>query len=217
MKFGVLGTGMVGIEIASKLVALGQEVRMGARERTNAKAAAWASGAGDKAGHGSFADAAAFGSVVFNCIHGVASLAALSAIAAPLRGKILIDVSNPIDYSRKPPGLTVCGTDSLGEQIQRALPATKVVKTLNLVGCKAMVDASYIPGDHDMFVSGDDAGAKAEVTKILGDWFGWKRVIDLGPLATCRGTEAFTILFHGLWNVFGTPYVNIQVAVRPKT
>jgi predicted dinucleotide-binding enzyme len=217
MKFGVLGTGMVGVEIAGKLAALGHEVWMGARERANAKAAAWAKGAGAKAGHGAFAEVAAFGTIVFNCIHGVAALAALSALARPLQGKILVDVSNPIDYSRRPPGLTVCDSDSLGEQIQRALPATKVVKTLNIVGCKAMVDASYIPGEHDMFMSGDDPAAKAEVTTILRDWFGWQRVIDLGPLATRRGTEAFTILFHGLWNTFGTPYVNIKVAVRPKS
>ncbi|MBM3505195.1 MAG: NADP oxidoreductase [Alphaproteobacteria bacterium] len=216
MRFGVLGTGMVGMEIAGKLATVGQDVRMGARQANNAKASSWAIAAGGSASHGTFGDAAAFGDVVFNCIHGVYALEALRAIAGPLRGKILVDVSNPIDYSRSPPGLTVCDHDSLGEQIQRALPETRVVKALNIVGCKAMVDASYIPGEHDMFVSGNDGEAKAVVTRIVSEWFGWRRVIDLGDIASCRGTEAFTILFHALWKVYGTPYVNIQVAARPK-
>ncbi len=214
MKIAVLGTGMVGTTIGSKLVALGHEVRMGARQATNEKAQAWAKSAGPKASVGTFADAAAFGELVFNCTSGGGSLAALDAAgAANLRAKILIDVSNPLDFSKgMPPSLFVSNTDSLGEQIQRAFPETKVVKTLNTLNCELMVNPSRLAsGDHDVFVSGNDEAAKGRVTEVLRDWFGWKRVIDLGDITTARGTESWLPLWVRLWGALGTAEFNLKI------
>ncbi|HRI10389.1 MAG TPA: NAD(P)-binding domain-containing protein [Nannocystaceae bacterium] len=183
MKYGVLGTGMVGQVIASKLVALGHEVMMGSRARGHEKAVAWAQGAGPRASEGSFADAAAFGARIFNCTAGVHSLAALAAAGDEnLEGKILVDLANPLDFSRGfPPTLSVGNDDSLGEQIQRAHPRLKVVKALNTINCLLMVDPSRVPGNHTIFVAGDDAAAKEDVLAVLGE-FGWApgQVIDGG-------------------------------------
>jgi predicted dinucleotide-binding enzyme len=147
--------------------------------------------AGRGASRGTFADAASHGELVFNCTSGAGTLDALAAAGEEnLRGKVLIDVANPLDFSKgMPPTLFVFGEDSLGEQLQRAFPETKVVKALNTVNCQVMVDPSRVPGDHDIFVSGNDAAAKATVTEILRDWFGWKSAIDLGDMSAARGTE----------------------------
>lgn len=214
MKFGVLGTGMVGATIASKLVSLGHAVKMGAREAGSEKAVAWAQQAGDGASEGSFADAAAFGEIVFNCTLGTAALAALEAAGADnLAGKIVVDLTNPLDFSRgMPPTLFIVNDDSLGEQIQRAFPRSKVVKTLNTVGAPVMVDPGKLGGgDHDMFISGDDAEAKAVVVRILKEEFGWRRVIDLGGIATARGTETYLPLWLRLWGALGSPNFNLKI------
>jgi predicted dinucleotide-binding enzyme len=214
MKIAVLGTGMVGTTIASKLVTLGHDVRMGARDAANEKAAAWAKGAGASASHGTFADAATHGELVFNCTSGAGSIAALTAAgAAALRGKILIDIANPLDFSKgMPPSLFVSNTDSLGEQIQRAFPEVRVVKTLNTINCQVMVDPARVAGaEHDVFVSGNDAGAKGQVTEILRGWFGWKHVTDLGDITTARGTEAYLLLWIRLWGALGTGDFNVRI------
>lgn len=213
MKIGVLGTGTVGATIATKLVSLGHEVRMGARRASNDKATAWAESAGAGASNGTFADAAAFGEIVFNCTAGTGSLAALqSAGAANLDGKILIDVANPLDFRKgMPPTLFLSNDTSLGETIQRTFPGTKVVKTLNTVNANVMVEPGRVPGEHDVFVCGNDAGAKGEVTRILKDWFGWKSVIDLGDITAARGTEAYLHLWLRLWGALGTADFNVRV------
>ena len=130
MRIGVLGTGMVGHALAGKLVELGHEVTMGSRRAGNEKAVAWASAAGDTAREGSFADAAGFAEMVVNATAGTASLDALSAAGSGnLAGKVAVEVANPLDFSGgMPPILSVCNTDSLGEQIQRAFPEARVVK-----------------------------------------------------------------------------------------
>ncbi len=140
MKIGILGTGMVGQTLGSKLVQLGHEVKMGSRTENNENAAQWVKKIGGGASQGTFAGAAAFGEIVLNCTAGTASLAALkSAGSQNLRGKVLIDVANPLDFSKgMPPILSVCNTDSLAEQIQRAFPEAKVVKTLNTINCVVM-------------------------------------------------------------------------------
>lgn len=213
MKISVLGTGTVGTTIGSKLVALGHEVKLGARERNNEKAAAWAKQAGPKASHGTFADSAAFGELVFNCTLGSASVEVLRAAGSDnLRGKVLVDVSNPLDFSKgMPPGLLVGTDDSLGEQIQRAFPEVKVVKALNTMSCYVMVDPSRVPGEHDVFMSGNDPGAKARVAEILRGWLGWKNVVDLGDITTARGTEHYLPLWVRLWGALGTADFNIKV------
>ena len=214
MKIGVLGTGIVGSTIASKLCALGHEVMMGSRAAGNETAHAWAAGAGPNASEGSFADAASFGEIVFNCTAGSHSLDALAAAGAgSLAGKVLVDVANPLDFSQgMPPTLSVCNTDSLGEQIQRALPETKVVKALNTLNCLVMVDPARVPGEHDVFVSGDDEGAKAQVRELL-ESFGWpaERIVDLGDITAARGLEMYLPLWLRLMGTLGTADFNIRV------
>jgi predicted dinucleotide-binding enzyme len=214
MKIAVLGTGGVGHAIASKLIELGHEVRMAGRDAVNEKAAAWVRASGARASYGAYADAAAFGELAFNCTAGAASLTALAAAgAANLRGKLLLDLSNPLDFSKgMPPSLFVSNTDSLGEQIQRALPDTKVVKTLNTVTNGVMVNPGRLGnGEHTVFMSGNDAGAKARTAEILRGWFGWKHVLDLGDISTARGTEAYVALWVRLWSATGTADFNLKV------
>jgi predicted dinucleotide-binding enzyme len=196
-----------------KLVQLGHTVMMGARSATNEKAAAWVQASGAGASQGTFADAAAFGEVVFNCTSGGAALEVLRQAGADnLKGKVLIDIANPLDFSHgMPPSLSVCNTDSLGEQIQRAFPQVRVVKSLNTVNCNLMVNAAQLPGDHIMFVSGNDADAKAQVTSILKDWFGWRAVIDLGDITTARATEMMLPIWISLMSKLGTPMFNFAI------
>ena len=213
MKIGVLGTGTVGSTIASKLVQLGHEVKMGARESTNETAAAWAAKMGSGASSGSFAEAAAHGEWAFNCTSGMASLDALHAAgASALAGKILVDVANPLDFSQgMPPTLGISGRDSLGERIQRSFPETKVVKTLNTVNAGVMVDPSRVPGTHDIFVAGNDAEAKSAVRALLVEGFGWQRVHDLGDISAARATEAYVLFWVRLWGTLGTGDFNVHV------
>lgn len=213
MKFGVLGTGMVGQTIATKLVMLGHEVMLGSRSADNEKALAWARETGERASQGTFADAAGFGELIFNCTLGAASIEALKlAGASNLADKILVDVANPLDFSKgMPPTLFVFGEDSLAERIQREFPATRVVKTLNTINCLVMVEPTRVPGEHDVFISGNDAGAKAHVTNLLKEGFGWKNVVDLGDLSTARGTEAYLILWIRFWQATGTGDLNIHL------
>jgi 8-hydroxy-5-deazaflavin:NADPH oxidoreductase len=213
MKIGILGTGMVGKAIGTKLVQLGHSVKMGSRTANNEKAAEWVKASGANASQGTFADAAMYGEILFNCTSGMASLEALKlAGTANMSGKVLIDVSNPLDFSKgMPPTLTVCNSDSLGEQIQRAYPQVKVVKTLNTMNCNIMVNPSLVPGNHDVFLSGNDAGAKAKVTDILKNWFGWKSVIDIGDITTARGTEMLLPIWIRLMGTFQSPNFNFKI------
>jgi 8-hydroxy-5-deazaflavin:NADPH oxidoreductase len=200
VKIGVLGTGNVGRTIAAKLVELGHDVRVGSRTAKDDAV--------------TFADAAAHGELVFNCTAGDASLGALRmAEEENLADKILVDVANPLDFSQgMPPILAVCNADSLGEEIQRSFPRSKVVKALNTVNCNVMVDPSVVPGEHDAFVCGNDEGAKNEVRELLGS-FGWpaERIYDLGDITAARGTEMYLPLWLRLIGVTGDPNFNIRV------
>ena len=186
---------------------------MGSRSSTNEKAAAWVKANGPKASQGTFADAAKFGEILFNCTHGMASLDALKLAGAEnMKGKILIDLANPLDFSKgMPPTLAVSNTDSLAEQIQRAFPDTKVVKSLNTMNCKLMVNPSLVRGDHDVFVSGNDKAAKSRVTEILRNWFGWKSVVDLGDIGSARGAEQLLPLWLRLVGALGTANFNLKI------
>ena len=212
MRIAVLGTGVVGRTLGSKLVELGHEVRMGSRHAGNENAAEWAAGAGASAGD--FADAAGFGEMILNCTSGTGSLEALMAAGAQnLAGKVLIDVANPLDFSRGfPPTLTIANTDSLGEAIQRAFPEVRVVKALNTVNCAVMVDPSRVPGDHVLFMCGDDAEAKRDTLSLLGE-MGWpaERVLDLGDIGAARGMEMYLPLWLRLWGALGTGIFNVKV------
>jgi hypothetical protein len=204
---------MVGKAISTKLVQLGHNVKMGSRTTNNEKAAEWVKANGANSSQGTFADAAAFGELLFNCTSGMASLEVLKLAGANnLSGKVLIDISNPLDFSKgMPPTLSVCNADSLGEQIQRAFPEVKVVKTLNTMNCNIMVNPSLVPGSHDVFVCGNDAGAKSKVTEILKNWFGWKSVIDLGDITSARGVEMMMPIWIRLMGVLQTPNFNYKI------
>jgi predicted dinucleotide-binding enzyme len=214
MRIGVFGTGMVGSAIATKLVELGHEVMMGSRTAASEQAGEWVAAAGRGASQGTFADAAAHGELLFNCTAGEASLEAVGT-AAPgdLAGKVLVDVANPLDHSRgRPPGLSVSSFDSLGEQLQRALPDTRVVKALNTVNCEVMVDPGKLPEEHDVFVCGNDDSAKAAVRELL-ESFGWpaEHVLDLGDITAARGTEAYVLFWIRVWGALGTGHFNVKV------
>ncbi|WP_224373148.1 NADPH-dependent F420 reductase [Hyalangium versicolor] len=213
MKIGILGTGMVGVTLGNKLVALGHEVKMGSRTANNEKAVAWTQSAGAKASQGTFADAAGFGELVFNCTNGTGSLEALKAAAPGLKGKILVDISNPLDFSKgMPPTLFAGNTDSLGELAQAALPETKVVKTLNTVTVSIMVDPGKIGGgDHQLFICGNDAAAKSSVGEFLKTQFGWKHLLDLGDITQSRGTESYLPLWIRLFGTLKTAEFNIKI------
>jgi len=213
VRVGILGTGMVGATLGAKLVELGHEVKMGSRTLNNDKAVEWVKQNGSRASNGTFAEAATFGEVLFNCTAGTASLAALAAAGASnMKGKVLVDVANALDFSKgMPPSLTVCNTDSLGEQIQRALPNVKVVKALNTMNCRVMVQPSLVPGDHNLFLCGNDPQAKAQVTELLKS-FGWRSIIDLGDITAARGTEMLLPLWLRLMGLFQSPNFNFKIA-----
>lgn len=213
VRIAVLGTGTVGRTIASKLTSLGHEVRIGSRTPDNEAAAGWASAAGEGASHGDFADAAAFGEVLFNCTAGTASIAALEQAGADnLAGKLLVDVANALDFSGETFKLAVANTDSLAEQIQRTFPGARVVKSLNTMTADVMVDPALVPGDHVVFLSGADESAKQEAAGLL-QGMGWaaERIVDLGGIETARGAEAWMHLWLALWRRLGTARFNLAL------
>jgi 8-hydroxy-5-deazaflavin:NADPH oxidoreductase len=220
MKIAVLGTGMVGRALGTKLVQIGHEVTMGSRTAKNETAQKWASSLGERARAATFRDAAAFGEIVISCTGGMHSMDTLESVGVdPLRGKILIDVSNPLQQDKDGSIiLGVCNTDSLGERIQTAFPETRVVKALNTVNCDIMIAPSRVPGDHNLFICGNDTAAKKEVTKHLSEWFGWKidNIIDLGDITAARGSEMMMPLWMRLFQgVIGHPHFNYHI-VRGK-
>jgi predicted dinucleotide-binding enzyme len=225
MKIAVLGTGMVGRALSSRLAGLGHDVAIGTRDVDTTLSAAEPDRMGNvpfvqwHADHSevrllTFADAGVHGEVIVNATAGGVSLAALEAAGADsLAGKVLMDVANTLDFSQgMPPILAVVNTDSLGEQIQRAFPGTRVVKTLNTMNASVMVDPSRVPGDHDVFVAGEDTDAKETVKGLLRE-FGWKddNIVELGGIRSARGTEMYLPLWLSLFGVLGTADYNIKV------
>jgi len=212
MKIGILGTGATGLTLGSKLVGLGHDVMLGSRDEANPTAVAWAKDLGHNALYGSFMNAAEFGEIIFNCTLGTATISALQLAGDEnLTGKVLIDTSNPIDRSTDLWRLTVCNTDSLGEQIQREFPGAKVVKTLNTVNANVMVDPNKLIEKTDVFVSGNDIEAKATVVRILKEWFGWREVIDLGDITTSRSVEMYVLLWHDMRRAISSQRFNIKL------
>jgi predicted dinucleotide-binding enzyme len=225
MKIGILGTGMVAKTIGGKLDSLGHAVKLGTRDVKATLARSEPDMAGGpplrvwleshpRVTLDTHAEAAAHGEIVINALSGVGALTGLrSAGASTLAKKILIDISNPLDFSKgMPPSLSIVNIDSLGEQIQRELPDTTVVKTLNTVNASLMVDPQQLDGgNHTMVLCGNDAGAKTEVTRILKEWFGWKDVIDLGDITNARGSEMWLALWVRLYGAVGTPMFGMKV------
>ncbi|MFE9021412.1 NADPH-dependent F420 reductase [Streptomyces sp. NPDC007808] len=225
MRYAVFGTGVVGRTISAKLASLGNEVVIGTRDpaatlaRTEPDAMGTPPFATWSAAHPtvellSFAEAATLGERVVNATAGTVTLAVLSAAgSANLAGKILIDIANPLDPSLgMPPPLNPVNTDSLGEQIQRAFPGALVVKTLNTMNCRLMVEPGRVSGAHNVFVSGEDTGAKKQVTEMLVS-FGWPEssVIDLGGIETARGAEMLLPIWLRLYSALGHTDFNFHV------
>jgi predicted dinucleotide-binding enzyme len=218
MKFAVLGTGTVGQALAGRLDELGHQVALGTRDpeatrgRTGeGEPGAWLS-AHDGVAVATFADAAAGAEVVVFAGNGAAALEILgSAGAGNLDGKVLVDVSNPLDFSGGfPPRLFVKDDDSLAEQIQRAFPGARVVKTLNTMNASVMVHPDQLPEGTTVFVSGDDADAKSVVAELLRS-FGHTDVVDLGDLGTARGAEMYVAFWVRAMGALGTPAFNVKV------
>ena len=225
MKIAVFGTGMVGPTVAGALAKLGHDVVIGTRDpqatlaRTEAGPMGGVPFAQWHAEHGdipvaTFAEAAAGSDLVVNATNGTGSLDALNAAGtANLAGKVIVDIANPLDFSQGfPPSLNPVNTDSLGEQLQRAFPEARVVKTLNTMNATVMVDpASVAGGDHSVFVSGNDADAKSVVAGLLAD-LGHRDIIDLGDITTARGTEMLLPIWLRLWGAFGNADFNFKIA-----
>ena len=218
MKIGVLGTGVVGEAIASAIVQKGFNVRMGSRSASNEKAEAWMKKSNDHASVGDFNDAAAFGDILFLCLNGEHAMDAIDAIDEEnVRGKIIVDITNPLDFSAGMPPRIIQdygNSTSLGEEIQKALPHAHVVKTLNTVNYKLMVDARIVNGgDHHMFLCGNDADAKNKVKHFLVDNFHWKadHLLDLGSIQTARCIEAIVPFWVSVWQALGTPLFNFKI------
>jgi 8-hydroxy-5-deazaflavin:NADPH oxidoreductase len=225
MKVAVLGTGMVGQAIAGKLAELGHEVVVGTRDPEATMARTEPDYLGNppfpvwKEAHAGVglatpAEAAAEAEVVVNATNGAGSIALLEEAGEEnLAGKVLVDVANPLDASQGlPPSLFVCNTDSLGEQIQRRFPQARVVKALNTMNCQVMVDPGRVPGEHDVFLCGEDDAAKQQVTELL-EGFGWptERIRDLGGIGSARGMEMYVAFWVRLWPTLGTGDFNIAV------
>jgi predicted dinucleotide-binding enzyme len=227
MKTAVFGTGIVGRVIATRLAGLGHSVTIGTRDVDKTMARA------DKDAYGNppfgewhkqnkdikvatYTEAASASEIIFNCTMGQGSVAALKEAGDNnLKGKVIIDIANPLDFSKgMPPFLTPGNTDSLGETIQRAFPEAKVVKTLNTMNCFLMVNPAALPGNHNVFISGSDAGAKNTAREFLKS-FGWKEsdIIDLGDISTARATEQLLPIWIRLYGALKTPMFNFKIVV----
>lgn len=219
MRIGILGTGMVGRALAEGFVRTGHEVSMGTRDvhATTTRALEGSTFAGWLAANPAVAladlpAAAAAAEVVVNATNGSATLAALAAAGEQnLADKVLLDVSNPLDFSAGfPPTLTIKDSDSLGELVQRTFPAARVVKSLNTLNATLMTRPDLLPEPTTVFVSGNDAAAKATVVALLGE-FGWSDVLDLGDITTARGPEMWLPLWLRIMGAVGGPAFNLRV------
>lgn len=217
MKIGVLGTGVVGNTIATALISKGHEVKMGSRSANNKAALDFVANAGSKnASAGTFADSAAFGEIIFNCTAGGASIEVLKLAGANnLNRKILVDISNPLDFSNgMPPSLSICNTNSLAEEIQKQFPEVSVVKTLNTMWCNIMVNPALVNySDHNVFICSNDEAAKKIIIDSVLIPFGWlkKNIFDLGDITKARGTEMYLSMWLSLYGTIGSGAFNIKI------
>lgn len=231
MKTAVFGTGVVGQTISEKLVELGHEVIIGTRDVGATLARTGKDGFGRPSfaeWHGrnlkihvtTYAEAAASADFLVNATSGMGTLPALrEAGEGNLRGKVMLDISNPLDFSNgMPPILSVCNTDSLAEQIQRTYPDLKVVKSLNTMTAMVMVNPGLLPGNHHVFMNGNDAAAKSRVKELLKS-FGWKEanIVDMGDITTARGTEQLLPLWIRLYGLFKTGMFNFRIVMAEGT
>jgi predicted dinucleotide-binding enzyme len=218
MNIGILGTGAVAQTIGSALVENGHAVQLGSRTLSNEKAAAWVQKTGGRGSQGTFADAASFGELLFICLNGAVAVDVVAETdVASYHQKVVIDVTNPLDFSRgMPPSLLPQYSNqfSLGEHLQKTLPHAYVVKALNTVTARLMVNAMLVnDGNHNLFICGNEVDAKNQVKHLLADNFKWKpeQIMDMGDIEAARLTEAIIPFWVGVMQVMGTPLFNYQV------
>lgn len=228
MRIAVLGTGIVGQTLSSKLTEIGHNVMMGTRDVQeklqeegmdrygNPPLKDWIAKNGSVK-LVSFADAAEFGEMIINATSGANTLNALDlATEENLAGKVIVDVSNPLDFSRGMPPSLIEGlnnTNSLGEEIQREFPDTKVVKTFNTMNCYLMVNPSSVgSGNHVNYISGNDNDAKQKVKDLLKE-FGWKEenIMDLGDITAARAQESVLPIWLRIMSTLKSAEFNFQV------
>ncbi len=194
MQVGILGSGDVAQALGLGFLKLGHDVKLGSREPK--KLQPWLDKGGKRASAGSFEDTARFADIAVLATAWSGTENALKLAGAPtsLSGKLVMDVTNPvIEEDGKPPRLALGHTDSGGEQVQRWLPQSKLVKAFNTVGYADMVDPKFPGGPPDMFICGDDASAKQVVAGICKN-FGWG-VVDVGGIEGARLLEPLCILW----------------------
>lgn len=203
---------MVGKALAGKLSSLGHDVVIGTRSPEKDPKRDKENAGIESIRVTTFQEAAAFGETLISCTAGATSVDALRSVSPQdLVGKLLIDVSNPLDFSHgMPPTLSICNTDSLGETLQREFPALKVVKALNTCNCQVMVDPSRVPGEHDLFIAGNGTAAKQQVAGLLRE-FGWRTIHDLGDITYARATEQLMPLWLRLFGQYGSTDFNYRI------
>ena len=211
MKIGILGTGRVGSTIAGRLAELGHDVMIGSRDPSSKQDLVVKLGGKTKVG--TMLEAAKYGEILFNTVPGRTTLETLTAIGeANISGRVLVDVANVMDFSHgTPPTLLVANTDSLAEEIQRTFPKTRVVKALNTLGFTLMTHPENLAkGDHSIFVCGNDAFAKTQVSELLAS-FGWKQIYDLGDIRSARGMEMYLVFRSEVSAALGNAPFNIKI------
>ena len=212
MKIGVLGSGDVGQALAGGFAGLGHEVMIGSHTPDSAKLAEWMERTGGNVATGTFTDAAGFGEVVVLATLWSGTGNALTLADAPrtMGGKIVIDVTNPLVFKKDgPPELALGHTDSGGEQVQRWLPRSRVVKAFNIISNTLMVNPQFPDGQPSMFMCGNDAEAKSVVRNFIEE-FGWRDVIDIGGISGARLLEPLCLL----WVICGMQLQNWDIAFK---
>lgn len=217
MNIGIVGNGAAAEAIGSALLKKGHNVLLGGPKSGNERSAAWVKKAGKGAAEGPYEEGALFGELVFICLEGAFALEILKTIHPDsVAGKIVVDVTNPLDYTRgsQPRILKEFRDVSLGESIQQLLPHAYVVKALNTVNYQLMTDARQVAkGDHSLFVCGNDTNAKNQLKHFLVDNFHWKAdgLVDLGSIEAARAIEAIVPFCVLLSQSYGTPLINFKV------
>lgn len=224
-NIGILGTGMVGQTIAGRFLELGDQVMVGTRDVKNTLAQKEPSPMGlppfgewhkkhPNVKLGSFTDAARFGEIIFLCTKGNVTVDAVKLAGSEnFKGKTVVDISNPLDFSKgMPPSLIpqLSNTNSVGEEVQNALPDANVVKSLNIVNCEVMVNARKSGGSPTMFVAGNNPSAKAQVAGVLRQ-FGWEDIMDLGDISSSRGMEMMLPIWLRIWGATKNGYIGFKI------
>lgn len=205
-RVGILGSGDVGRALSEGFAGRGWDVLVGTRspEKLEGWASDVATSADGSVAVGSFADAAAHGDVTVLAVRGDGAEEAIE-LAGPenLTDTLVLDATNPLDFSVSPPGLLYGGTDSLGERIQAALPDAHVVKCFSTVSNAQMVDPEFESATPPMLICGDDDAAKERAEAILVE-FGWPAALDVGDVTASRYLEALVPLWVRVGSVLGT-------------